>query len=116
MTKVSYGPQSLARRKKIAKRAKGQRGGRSKWHTITMESLNRAMAYATRDRRAKKRTFRSLWVVRIANACKEEGISYSKFINLLSKAKIGLNRKVLADMAMNDKASFSKLVQGLVKT
>ena len=115
MARAKYGPASRARRKKISKMAKGQRAGRSKWHRITMESVNKAMAYATRDRRAKKRSFRRLWILRISNACKELGISYSRFMKALSDSKIGLNRKILADMATNDKHAFKRLVDSVKK-
>lgn len=111
MSRVKYGPASRARRKRVSKMAKGQRAGRSKWHRMTLESLKKAMMYATRDRRAKKGTFRRLWILRISNACKELGISYSKFMKGLHDAKIALNRKVLADMAVNDKPGFKKLVE-----
>ena len=115
MARVKYGPASRARRKKVSKMAKGQRAGRSKWHRVTMESVNKAMAYATRDRRAKKRDFRRLWILRISNACKELGISYSKFIKALIDSKVGLNRKMLADIAVNDTPAFKKLVDSVKK-
>ena len=115
MSRAKYGPASRARRKKISKMAKGQRAGRSKWHRITMESVNKAMAYATRDRRAKKRSFRRLWILRISNACKELGISYSKFMKALADSKIQLNRKILADMATNDKTAFKRLLDSVKK-
>ena len=115
MARVKYGPASRARRKKISKMAKGQRAGRSKWHRITLESVKRALSYATRDRRVKKREFRRLWILRISNACKESGVSYSKFMKALHDAKIGLNRKILADMAVNDRQAFKKLVESLGK-
>ena len=115
MSRVKYGPASRARRKRVTKMAKGQRGGRSKWHRMTLESLKKALMYGTRDRRAKKGTFRRLWILRISNACKGLGISYSKFMKGLKDVKIALNRKVLADMAMNDIAAFKKLVEGVQK-
>lgn len=115
MPRAKYGPASRARRKRVSKMAKGQRLGRSKWHRMTLESVKRAMAYSTRDRRAKKRTFRRLWILRISNACKELGISYSRFIKGMSDLKIGLNRKILADLAVNDKIAFKKLVQSVQK-
>lgn len=115
MSRVKYGPASRARRKKVSKMAKGQRAGRSKWHRITMESVQKALAYGTRDRRAKKRIFRRLWILRISNACKELGISYSSFIKNLADSKVRLNRKVLADIAVRDKAAFKKLVDSVKK-
>ena len=80
-----------------------------------MESVNKALAYATRDRRRKKRDFRRLWILRISNACKELGISYSQFMSCMKKSKSILNRKVLSDIATNDKASFKKLVESVNK-
>ena len=111
MSRVKYGPASRARRKKVSKMAKGQRGGRSKWHRITMESVNKGLAYGTRDRRAKKRTFRRIWILKISNACKELGISYNKFIKMLLDSKVRLNRKILADIAVNDQEGFKKIVE-----
>jgi len=115
MSRVKYGPASRSRRKKVSKMAKGQRAGRSKWHRVTMESVNKALAYSTRDRRSKKRSFRRLWILRISNACKELGISYSKFIKGLKDAKVHLNRKILAEIAVNDKPAFKKLVESIKK-
>ena len=115
MSRVKYGPASRARRKRVSKMAKGQRAGRSKLHRMTLESLKKALMYGTRDRRAKKGTFRRLWILRISNACKELGIPYSRFMKGLKDAKIALNRKILADMAVNDKSAFKKLVE-LAKT
>lgn len=115
MSRAKYGPASRARRKRVSKMAKGQRAGRSKWHRMTLESLKKALMYGTRDRRAKKGTFRRLWILRISNACKELGISYSKFMKGLKDAKIALNRKILADIAVNDTAAFKKLVEGVQK-
>jgi large subunit ribosomal protein L20 len=77
--------------------------------------VKKALMYGTRDRRVKKGTFRRLWILRISNACKGLGVSYSKFMKGLKDAKIGLNRKVLADMAMNDIQAFKKLVEGVQK-
>ncbi|MBU1852439.1 MAG: 50S ribosomal protein L20 [Candidatus Omnitrophica bacterium] len=115
MSRVKYGPASRRRRKKVSKMAKGQRGGRSKWHRIAMESVNKALAYGTRDRRAKKRSFRRLWILRISNACKELGISYSKFMKNLRDSKVLLNRKVLSDIAVNDSQAFKNLAEGVQK-
>ncbi|MDP8229558.1 MAG: 50S ribosomal protein L20 [Candidatus Gorgyraea atricola] len=115
MARVKYGPASRARRKKVSKMAKGQRAGRSKWHRVTMESVNKALMYATRDRRVKKRTIRRLWILRISNACKDLGVSYSKFMKSLSDSKVSLNRKILADLAVNDRPVFKKLVDATKK-
>ena len=115
MSRAKYGPASRARRKRVSKMAKGYRAGRSKWHRMTLESLKKALMYGTRDRRAKKGVFRRLWLLRISNACKELGISYSKFMKGLKDAKVALNRKILADMAVNDKAAFQKLAASVWK-
>ena len=115
MSRAKYGPASRARRKRVSKMAKGQRAGRSKWHRMTMESLKKALMYGTRDRRAKKGVFRRLWILRISNACKELGLSYSRFMKGLSDAKIGLNRKILADMAANDMPTFKKMTEAVNK-
>ena len=115
MSRAKYGPASRARRKRVSKMAKGYRAGRSKLHRVTLETVKKALMYGTRDRRAKKGTFRRLWILRISNACKESGISYSKFIKGLKDAKIELNRKILADMAVNDINVFKKLVEMVKK-
>jgi len=115
MSKAKYGPASRARRKKVSKMAKGYRAGRSKLHRVTLETLKKALMYGTRDRRAKKGTFRRLWILRISNACKELGVSYSRFMKGLKDAKIALNRKILADMAVNDIQAFKKLVDAVKK-
>ena len=115
MSRVKYGPASRARRKRVSKMAKGQRAERSKLHRMTVESLKKALMYGTRDRRAKKGTFRRLWILRISNACKELGVSYSRFMKGLKDAKIALNRKILADMAVNDIQAFKKLVDAVKK-
>ena len=113
MSRVKYGPASRSRRKKVSKMAKGQRAGRSKWHRVTMESVKKALAYSTRDRRNKKRSFRRLWILRISNACKELGLSYSKFMKGLVDSKVHLNRKILSEIAINDRQAFKKLVEGI---
>jgi len=115
MSRAKYGPASRARRKRVSKMAKGYRAGRSKLHRVTLETLKKALMYGTRDRRAKKGTFRRLWILRISNACKELGTSYSRFMKGLKDAKVALNRKILADMAVNDKAAFQKLVASVRK-
>jgi len=115
MSRVKHGVASRARRKKVSKMAKGQRAGRSKWNRITKESVNKGLAYGTRDRRAKKREFRALWVLRISNKCKEFGISYSKFMRGLADGKVRLNRKMLAELAVYDSSAFKKLVDSVKK-
>src|SRR5512144_1651930 len=99
MPRVKRGNKRVQRRKKILKLAKGFRLTKSKLHRSAKESVDRALRFAYRDRRAKKRDFRSLWIVRLAAAARQNSISYSKFINGLKKAGILLDRKVLADIA-----------------
>lgn len=96
--------------KKVLKRAKGFVGGRRKMIRTVMETVERAEVYATRDRRARKRQFRSLWITRISAAVKPKGINYSRFISGLVKAGVNLDRKMLADMAVRDEAAFNQLV------
>ena len=111
MTRVRHAPASRRRRKKFLKLAKGQFGARGRLYRTARESVQKGMAYATRDRKLRKRDFRNLWIARIAAACREKGISYSKFMGRLKKEKIALNRKILADLALRDKNAFGKLVE-----
>jgi large subunit ribosomal protein L20 len=97
------------RRKKVLKQAKGFRGGRRTMYRTARETVERAGVYAYRDRRVKKREFRSLWISRINAAARINGLSYSRFINGLKKAAVDIDRKMLAEMAVNDAAGFSKL-------
>lgn len=115
MTKVKFKVASKKRRKKVLKKAKGQFGGRSKLYRTAKESVQKGMYYSYRDRKQKKRLFRNLWIARINAGCKADGLSYSKFMNGLKKSKVTLNRKILADMAVNDKKAFNKLTE-LAKT
>lgn len=101
------------RHKKLLKLARGFYSGRRKHFRKAKEQLERSLVYAYRDRRRKKRDFRRLWIVRINAACRQNDISYSRFINGLKKAKIALDRKVLADLAMNDAAGFAKVVESV---
>jgi large subunit ribosomal protein L20 len=110
MARVKGGVRTRARHKKILKLAKGYFGGKSKLFRIANQAVMKSLVYAYRDRRAKKRDFRKLWISRINAATRMNGLSYSRFMNGLKKAGIGLNRKILADMAVNDAASFSQLV------
>ena len=98
-------------KKRLFKRAKGYRGGRSKLLRTVKETLLRAGAYAFRDRRVRKRDFRRLWITRISAACRQRNLSYSVFINGLSKANVGLNRKMLSEIAIHDPDGFSTLVE-----
>jgi large subunit ribosomal protein L20 len=98
------------RRKKILKAAKGFFGRRKNVWTVAKNAVEKAMVYSTRDRKVKKRDFRALWIQRINAATREHGISYSQFMGKLSKSNIGLNRKVLADLAMNHPAAFKAIL------
>ena len=109
--RVKRGKTAHARHKKYLKMAKGYRGGHSKLYRTARETVERALCYAYRDRKQRKREFRSLWIVRINAAARECGLSYSKFMRGLSLAGIELNRKVLADLAVREKASFAQLAE-----
>jgi large subunit ribosomal protein L20 len=110
MSRVKGALRTRARHKKILKLAKGYFGGKSKLFRIAHQAVMKSLSYAYRDRKAKKRDFRKLWIPRINAAARINGLSYSKFMDGLKKAGIGLNRKVLADMAVNDAAGFAQLV------
>lgn len=110
MTRVKRAPASHRRHKKFLKLAKGQFGGRSKLYRTARESVQKGMAYATRDRRLRKREFRGLWIARITAGCKACGTSYSKFMGGLKKCKVSLNRKMLAEVALVDEKAFGKIV------
>jgi len=103
-------PATRKRKKKFLKRAKGFWGGRHRLYRTARETVQRALAFATRDRRKKKRHFRNLWVIRINAACRRNGISYSSFIAGLKRAKISLDRKALAELAVRDDQAFKELV------
>lgn len=105
---------SHRRKKKIFRRAKGFVGGRGTLLRTAKETVARAMAFATRDRKQRKRQFRTLWNARINAACRANGMSYSRFIDALNKAKIRLNRKSLAEIAVRDEKTFQEIVK-LVK-
>ena len=110
MARVKTGVIRRRRHKKVLKEARGFYSGRRKHFRKAKEQVERSLVYSYRDRRNKKRDFRRLWIVRINAACRLNDISYSKFINALKKANIELDRKVLADLAMNDAAAFSAIV------
>lgn len=110
MPRVTRGFKARRRRKKVLKMASGYIGGRHRLFRSATEAVDRALGFAYRDRRAKKRDFRKLWIVRIGAAAKENGISYSKLMGGLKKANVDLDRKVLANMAILDPAGFSKVV------
>ena len=111
MPRAKGGPKTRQRRKKVLKKAKGYFGGRRKLFRTAKETLLRAGVFAYRDRRQKKRLARGLWIVRINAACRELGVSYSVFMNGLKKAGVLLDRKILAELAMNDPGAFAKLAE-----
>ena len=111
MPRVKSGVQAHARHKKVIKAAKGYRGRRKSCFRVATQAVDKARQYAYRDRKVKKRDFRSLWIVRINAAAREHGLSYSRFMNGLSLAGIELDRKVLADIAVRDADSFAKLAE-----
>lgn len=110
MARATNAPASRRRKKRILKQTKGFYGGRRKLIRTATETLNRAMAFAFKHRRAKKRDFRGLWITRIGIAAKQHGMSYSTFMSGLKKAGVALNRKMLAGIAVADPAAFAALV------
>lgn len=118
MARVKGGVTAHARHKKVLKKAKGYYGRRSNTFRTANAAVEKAGLYAYRDRKAKKRTFRALWIQRINAAVREEGLTYSRFIAGLTKAGITLDRKVMADIAMNEPVAFKGLIaqaQGALK-
>lgn len=111
MPRVKTGVTAHRRHKKILKLAKGYRGARSKQFKKANETVMKALAYAYRDRRSKKRDFRRLWITRISAAARLNDISYSRLMHGLNKAHIEINRKMLADLAIHDEKAFSDLVK-----
>ncbi|MDY7033211.1 MAG: 50S ribosomal protein L20, partial [Thermodesulfobacteriota bacterium] len=107
MPRVRRGNRRRKRRKKILKLAKGYRGARSRLFRTSTEAVDRALNYAYRDRRTRKRDFRRLWITRINAAARLDGMSYSKFIYGLKRAGVNIDRKVLADIAVSDPGGFS---------
>ncbi|EAJ5693946.1 50S ribosomal protein L20 [Campylobacter fetus] len=110
MARVKTGVVRRRRHKKVLKLARGFYSARHKHFRKAKEQLERSLVYAFRDRRAKKRDFRRLWIIRINASCRLNDISYSRFMNGLKKANIALDRKVLANLAMNDAAAFAAIV------
>ena len=110
MPRVKSGFKARQRRKKILKAAKGFRGGQSRLFKTASIAVNRAGMFAYRDRRNRKRDFRRLWIMRINAAARDNGLSYSTFMGGLHKAGVNLDRKILADMAIDDPATFSEVV------
>jgi large subunit ribosomal protein L20 len=111
MSRVKRGVASRARRKKVLKAAKGYYGARSRSFKVAKQAVIKAGQYAYRDRRQRKRQFRNLWIIRINAGAREHGLSYSRFIAGLKKAAIEVDRKVLADLAMNEPAAFAVLAE-----
>ena len=111
MARVKRGVQARARHKKVLKAAKGYYNARRKVFRVANQAVIKARQYAYRDRKAKKREFRQLWIVRINAAARIHGLSYSRFINGLKKAGIAVDRKILSELAVYDKASFSALAE-----
>ena len=111
MACVKRGVQANRRHKKILKRAKGYYGARSRVYRVAVQAVAKAGRYAYRDRRNKTRSFRRLWIARINAGARLNGLSYSRFINGMKKANIDIDRRVLADIAMHDAATFSVLVE-----
>jgi len=111
MAKIKHSVATRKRKKRLLKKAKGYWGDRSKQYQQAHRALMHALVYAYRDRRVKKRDFRRLWITRINAACRAAGITYSKLINGLKRAKVVLDRKVLADLAVKDSQAFKKLIE-----
>ncbi|MFK4766176.1 MULTISPECIES: 50S ribosomal protein L20 [Desulfobaculum] len=109
--RVKRGVNAKRRHKKYLKMAKGYRGARHALYTTARETVERALVYAYRDRKVRKREFRKLWIMRINAAAREHGMSYSKFMHGLKLAGVELNRKVLADLAVREKAAFAKVAE-----
>ncbi|ASG65672.1 50S ribosomal protein L20 [Idiomarina sp. X4] len=111
MARVKRGVIARARHKKVLKQAKGYYGARSRVYRVAVQAVTKAGQYAYRDRRNKKRQFRQLWIVRINAAARQNGLSYSRFINGLKKASVEIDRKILADIAVHDQNGFAALVE-----
>lgn len=111
MPRAKGGFKTRRRRKKVLERAKGYYGAKSRLYRIATEAVDKALQYSYRDRKAKKRDFRALWIIRINAALRGVGITYSQFMAKLKTANIALNRKALADMAYRDLTSFHQLVE-----
>ena len=111
MPRATNAPASRKRRKRILKKAKGFRGSRSKLFRTAKDAVYKAQAWSYRDRKNRKRNFRRLWIQRISAACREQGLTYSRFIEGLAAAGIELDRKVLADLAVNDATAFGAIVE-----
>jgi large subunit ribosomal protein L20 len=111
MSRATNNPASRARRKKVLRQARGYFGAKSKLNRSAQEAVNRALSYAYRDRRVRRRDFRRLWITRINAAARMHGLSYSQLISGLKAAEVAIDRKILADLAVHDEAGFAKLAQ-----
>ena len=111
MARVKRGVVARRRHKKILKQAKGYYGARSRVFRVAKQAVSKAGQYAYRDRRQRKRQFRQLWIARINAGARQNGLSYSKFINGLKLASVEIDRKIMADLAVNEKAAFAALVE-----
>ena len=111
MARVKRGVVARRRHRKVLNRAKGYYGARRKVYRVAKQAVIKAGQYAYRDRRQRKRDFRSLWITRINAAAREHGLSYSRFMNGLKRAEVEIDRKVLADLAVHDKAAFKALAE-----
>jgi len=111
MSRATNRPASRERRRRILKQAKGYYGAKSRQTRSASEQVDRSLAYAFRDRKQKKRLFRRLWITRINAGARQHGLSYSRFINGLSNAGVDINRKVLAELAVNEPAAFANLCE-----
>ncbi len=116
MPRVTRSVARLKRKKKIMRAAKGARGGRSKLYKSAKENVERGLSYAYRDRRARKREFRRLWIIRINAAARMHDLSYSRFMAGLKKAGVEINRKMLADLAVRDAEAFGELAEVVKKS
>ncbi len=115
MAKIKHSVATRKRKKRLLKKTKGFWGDRSKQYQQARRALMHALVYAYRDRRVKKREFRRLWISRINAACRAAGTTYSGFMHGLKKAKVGLDRKILADLAVKDNQAFKKLIEMIKK-
>ena len=115
MARVKWAVASRKRRRRLLRQAKGYREARRRHLRKARETVIRAMAYSTRDRKVKKREFRNLWVIRVNAAARARGLTYSQFMHALRSAKIGLNRKQLAELAVNDHHAFDEIVAHLTQ-
>ena len=113
MTRATNNPAARARRKKVLKMAKGYWGRRKNVFTVAKNAVDKGLVYAYRDRKNKKRTWRAVWIQRINAAVRPYGMSYSEFIGKANKANLGINRKVLADLAMNNPEAFKAIVESV---